>query len=366
MRSGLECRDVVASPGGHTVLRRASITVPAGQRAVLVGPSSAGKTTLLRSISGLEPLTEGSITLDGRKIDQLPANQRCTAVVFQEPRLLAHLGIVENVAFGLRLAGVRKRERSDRARGLLSEVGLSGLGDRDIRGLSGGEQHRVALARALCVEPDLLLLDEPLASVDPNRRESLRSLIMSLQEARQLTTLFVTHDRAEAAELGQTVAVMLEGTVVQQDVPTVLFEQPASPAVARFFGSVNLLRGVVEDGTLALEGTQIEVAGPDGPATLTIRPERIVLSEESDLRLTVVESTYLGTAVRVRLDGVELALEAMVAPGQAPAAGETVGVELPRDELWRIPSTMPERANDGRAEDDARSRQERGRQTSTR
>ena len=292
---------------------------------------------------GSSPLTEGSITLDGRRIDQLPANQRCTAVVFQEPRLLAHLGVVENVAFGLRLAGVRKRERSDRARGLLSEVGLSGLGDRDIRGLSGGEQDRVALARALCVEPDLLL-----------------------QEARQLTTLFVTHDRAEAAELGQTVAVMLEGTVVQQDVPTVLFEQPARPAVARFFGSVNLLRGVVEDGTLALEGTQIEVAGPDGPATLTIRPERIVLSEESDLRLTVVESTYLGTAVRVRLDGVELALEAMVAPGQAPAAGETVGVELPRDELWRIPSTMPERANDGRAEDDARSRQERGRQTSTR
>ena len=233
--SGLECRDVVASPSGHTVLRRASLSVPGGQRAVLVGPSGAGKTTLLRAISGLEPLAEGSITLDGKRIDHLPANQRRAAVVFQEPRLLPHLGLVENVAFGLRLAGVRKHERCERARELLSEVGLAGLGDRDIRGLSGGEQHRVALARALCVEPQLLLLDEPLASVDPNRRESLRALIVTLQESRSLTTLFVTHDRAEAAEFAQTVAVMLEGTVVQQDEPEVLFERPESPAVAPIF-----------------------------------------------------------------------------------------------------------------------------------
>ncbi|MGI9658325.1 MAG: ABC transporter ATP-binding protein [Gaiellaceae bacterium] len=340
--SGLVCRDVVASPGGHTVLRRASLSVPRGQRAVLVGPSGAGKTTLLRTIAGLEALAEGSISLDGNQIDRLPANQRGTAVVFQEPRLLPHLGLVENVAFGLRLAGVRKKRRSERARQLLSEVGLAGLGDRDIRGLSGGEQHRVALARALCVEPDVLLLDEPLASVDPNRRESLRALIVALQETRQLTTLFVTHDRAEAAELGQTVAVMLEGTVVQQDEPEVLFERPQSPAVARFFGSANLLRGVVERGELTIGNAAVEVHGPDGPATFTIRPERVVIDSSARLRLTVTDSTYLGTTVRLQLEGEGLSLEARVVPGHAPAAGESVGVELPTSALWRIPSDEPQ------------------------
>lgn len=336
--SGLECRDLVASPGGHTVLRRTSLSVPRGERAVLVGPSGAGKTTLLRTIAGLEPLAEGSIELNGERIDGLPANRRRTAVVFQEPRLLPHLGTVENVAFGLRLSGMRKRERRERARALLAEVGLAGLGDRDVHGLSGGEQHRVSLARALCVEPELLLLDEPLAAVDPNRRESLRALIASLQEARRLTTLFVTHDRAEAAELGQSVAVMLEGTVVQQDLPEVLFERPASAAVARFFGSSNLLRGVVRGGSLVIEGIPIAVEGPDGSATFTIRPERITLDEAAALRLTVTESTYLGTTVRLVLRGDTTTLEARVAPGQAPAAGEQVGIELPLADLWRIPT----------------------------
>ncbi len=308
-----------------------------GHRGVLVGPSGAGKTTLLRTIAGLEPAVEGEIIINDRRIDGLPANQRRTAVVFQEPRLLPHLGIVENVAFGLRLAGVRKRERTRRARELLAEVGLAGLGDRSIRGLSGGEQHRVALARALCVEPDLLLLDEPLASVDPNRRESLRALIVSLQEARQLTTLLVTHDRAEAAELGQSVAVMLEGTVVQQDEPEVLFDRPASAAVARFFGSVNLLRGEVENGLLSVGGARIPVLGPDGPATFTIRPERVTLGDDANLAMTVVDATYLGTAVRLTLAGAGLSLEARVPPGTAPAAGETIGVALPAEGLWRIP-----------------------------
>lgn len=339
--SGLECRGVLARPGEQTVLRNTSLSVEAGRRGVLVGPSGAGKTTLLRAIAGLEPVIEGEIWLGERRIDAIPANQRRTAVVFQEPRLLPHLGIVENVAFGLRLAGVRKRERIDRARALLAEVGLAGLGDRDIRGLSGGEQHRIALARALCVEPDLLLLDEPLASVDPNRRESLRSLIVSLQEARQLTTLSVTHDRAEAAELGQSVAVMLEGTVVQQDTPEVLFERPASAAVARFFGSSNVLRGHVEGGLLAVGDTQLPVEGEDGPATFTIRPERVVLGHDGAAVMTVVEATYLGTDVRVALAGAGLSLEARVSPGTAPAAGERVGVTLPTSELWRIPDESP-------------------------
>ncbi len=342
---------MVAQPGGHTVLRNASLQIAPGHRGVLVGPSGAGKTTLLRTIAGLEPAVEGEIRLNDRRIDELSANQRRTALVFQEPRLLPHLGIVENVAFGLRLAGARRRERTERARQILSEVGLFGLGDRDIRGLSGGEQHRVALARALCVEPDLLLLDEPLASVDPNRRESLRALIVSLQEARELTTLFVTHDRSEAAELGQSVAVMLEGTVVQQDTPEVLFERPASAAVARFFGSTNLFRGIVENGAIAIGDARVPVEGADGPAAFTIRPERVVLSHDGLLTVTVADATYMGTTVRLTLAGAGFSLEARVAPGSAPAAGETIGVELPMADLWRIPGEEPQVVSGVRAHD---------------
>jgi len=131
------------------------------------------------------------------------AHRRRIAVIFQEPRLLPHLDVADNVAFALRAAGVRRAERRRRARALLDDVGLGGFADRRVRGLSGGEQQRVALARALCAEPDLLMLDEPLAAVDPNRREGLRRLIVELQRARGVTTLLITHDRTEAAELGE-------------------------------------------------------------------------------------------------------------------------------------------------------------------
>ena len=252
MSAGLHCRGLVVAPGGTPVLRGVDLDVPAGRRAVLVGPSGAGKTTLLRAIAGLEPVREGTVELGGRRLDaEIPAHRRRVAVVFQEPRLLPHLRVDDNVALALRAAGVGRRERRARAAGLLEDVGLAALGGRAVRGLSGGEQQRVALARALCGEPDLLLLDEPLAAVDPNRRETLRRLIVRLQSERRLTTLIITHDRAEAAELADTLALMLEGRIVQQDDPRELFERPRSAAVARFFGAVNLLRGTVRDGIAA-------------------------------------------------------------------------------------------------------------------
>jgi spermidine/putrescine transport system ATP-binding protein len=177
-----------------------------------------------------------------------------------------------------------------------------------------------------------------MAAVDPNRREGLRRLIVRLQEERRLTTLLVTHDRAEAAELGERVALMLEGQIVQDDAPEELFERPLTAAVARFFGSVNLLRGPVVAGRLTAGGVEIAAPGPDGEATLTIRPERIRFDETSPLRLRVVETSYAGTFVRVRLRGEGLALEAHVPPGAAPTAGEVAGVVLPRDALWRLPA----------------------------
>jgi ABC-type Fe3+/spermidine/putrescine transport system ATPase subunit len=347
--AALACRDLVVAPGGRIVLRRLSLEIPAGARTVVVGPSGAGKTTLLRAIAGLERLLEGEIRLGGRRLDMVPAHRRRIAVVFQEPRLLPHLDVADNVAFGLRAVGVARAQRRARALWLLDEVGLTGFGGRGVEGLSGGEQQRVALARALCVEPDLLLLDEPLAGVDPNGRDGLRRLLVGLQQARALTTLLITHDRAEAALLGERVALLLDGTIVQHGTPQALFERPASAAVARFFGTRNLLRGRVTGGRLVLGAASIQVPGPDGEATVAIRPECIRLDDHGPLRLTVATASYVGTHVRLELRGQGLTLQADVPATRAPRVGEVVGVALPLQDLWRLPDSsgaQPPRSED--------------------
>jgi putative spermidine/putrescine transport system ATP-binding protein len=347
--AALACRNLVVAPGGRIVLRRLSLEIPAGARTVVVGPSGAGKTTLLRAIAGLERLLEGEIRLGGRRLDMVPAHRRRIAVVFQEPRLLPHLDVADNVAFGLRAVGVARAQRRARALWLLDEVGLTGFGGRGVEGLSGGEQQRVALARALCVEPDLLLLDEPLAGVDPNGRDGLRRLLVGLQQARALTTLLITHDRAEAALLGERVALLLDGTIVQHGTPQALFERPASATVARFFGTRNLLRGRATGGRLVLGAASIQVPGPDGEATVAIRPECIRLDDHGPLRLTVATASYVGTHVRLELRGQGLTLQADVPATRPPRVGEVVGVALPLQDLWRLPDSsgaQPPRSED--------------------
>lgn len=342
--AGLRLRGLTVARGASVILRDVSLDVASGSRTVLVGPSGAGKTTLLRTIAGLESITEGHIELGCRRLSDVAPHKRRIAVVFQEPRLLPHFDVIENVAFGLRVSGVRKRERRQRAQELLNEVGLAALADRSVQGLSTGEQQRIALARALCLEPDLLLLDEPLASVDPNRREDLRRLIIEIQEQRALTTLLVTHDRAEAAELGQQVALMLEGRIIQHDEPRALFERPASPAAARFFGAANLLRGHVIDGLLHIGSVTVPVLGSDGEAAFVIRPERLRICETSPLRMEVLEAAYMGSYVRLRLHRAEFGLEADVASDEAPPVGSVVGVEFPLDYLWRLSDPTDGRA----------------------
>jgi len=215
---------------------KADLRADRGQRLVILGPSGSGKTTVLRLIAGLEQPDSGDVTFDGRSMNGVAPEQRRAAMVFQGHALFPFHTVVENVAYGLKLRKVAKAERRERAQQALSEVQLDGYGDRWPSELSGGERQRVALARAIVVEPDVLLLDEPLSSLDPILREELQELVCAIQQRQETTTIFVTHDRQEARVVGQQVAVMLDGQVSQTGSIDEVFGSPATADVARFLG----------------------------------------------------------------------------------------------------------------------------------
>ncbi len=331
---GLVLERVTVAPGRSIVLRGVDLHVAARTMTTLVGPSGAGKTTLLRAVAGLVPLTDGRIVLDGRDLDGVRTAKRRIGVVFQQPRLFPNLTVSENVSFGLRARGVDHDERRETARVLLDQMGLAGFADRSVRGLSGGEQQRVNLARALAIEPDLLLFDEPLSAVDPNRRAELRALIVDLHRSRPTTSLYITHDREEAAELGDQLGVMLDGSIVQCGPPRELFERPASAFVAGFFGAENIVSLTL---AAELSGSTSE---PDDGRCGVIRPEHVELGTTGVVG-TVVVASYLGSHVRVEL---ELALPgapivvARVRTDHAPSVGSRIRVAVAEPNVWRLPT----------------------------
>lgn len=339
----LRCEHLTVRLDGHTILREIDLGIPEGTMTALVGPSGAGKTTLLRATAGLTPVSAGRLLLGGRDLVPVPVHRRRVAMVFQQPRLLPNLDVAENVALPGRLAGVPADEREREAARLLDEVGLPGSGSRWVTGLSGGEQQRVSLARALAARPDLLLLDEPLSAVDPDRRASLRRLVRRIQHDHGLTALYVTHDRNEAAELGDRVAVLIEGRVLAHAPPEELFERPPSAVLARFVGASNLLTGEVRDGRLHLPTGTLPVDAPDGPATAALRPEHLVLSDRGDpptgvggdLHAEITGVAYRASHLEVRLDAAGTKLEAHLATDADVRTGQRVRLAARR--TWVLP-----------------------------
>lgn len=262
-------------PGGNlATIRGLDLTVDSGRITALLGPSGAGKTTVMKLIAGLLTPDSGDIRLGGRSILPLPPERRGVVMVFQNPLLFPHLTVAQNVGFGLRMRGLPKAEIATRIEDMLDRVRLTGLGPRRPAELSGGQAQRVALARALVLKPDLLLLDEPLSSLDPALRDEMRSLILTLQQDMAVTTLVVTHDQTEAVVLADHIALLLDGTLAQHAPPDAIYRRPASLAVARFFGGVNFLPGTAADGVFhaAIGPLPLPPGLPEGPGTLTIRP----------------------------------------------------------------------------------------------
>ncbi len=244
--------------GREPALDDVSLDFTAGGFNTLLGPSGCGKTTLLRSIAGFVTPEAGRIFIGGEEVTHRPPWTRRIGFVFQSYALWPHLNVFDNVAYGLRLRKVEDKELERRVRAMLETTGLTSFHARSPGALSGGQQQRVALARALVLEPDVLLLDEPLANLDARLRVEMRQEIRRLQKELQITTIFVTHDQEEALELSDTVAVMSGGRVAQVGSPEEVYARPASPEVEALLGGARFLVGVVsERGDLIVDGAHL-------------------------------------------------------------------------------------------------------------
>ncbi|MBW3627950.1 MAG: ABC transporter ATP-binding protein [Gemmatimonadetes bacterium] len=322
-------------------LRAISFSVARAERVAVVGASGSGKTTLLRAVAGLVPIHRGTVVVGSRDVTRLPPELRGAVYLHQSPVLFPHLTVGENVAFALRLRRVPERETLKRVQELLTAVGLPDFAPRAPRSLSGGQRHRVALARAVAAAPEVLLLDEPLSALDPTLRDEVRVALLGLQAEYSPALLLVTHDLDEAALMADRIAVLLNGTLAQVAPPAELFQRPDSLAVARFLGMRNEIPGRVRSGRFECALGSFPVpAGISAAGELVgiipVDAVDVVPSPSGSARVLGVIHRVQGTSVLVSRNGVEL--EARAAASSTPKAGETVDLRIYPERLILLPA----------------------------
>ena len=298
--------------GAFTAIPDLSLTIEPGTLVTLLGPSGCGKTTTLRMLAGLEHPTAGRILIGGKDVTMLPANERDVSMVFQSYALFPHMSSLENVAYGLESSGLSRRQAREKAEEGLALVGLAGMGQRLPAELSGGQQQRVAVARALVLEPQVLLLDEPLSNLDARLRRRVRTEIRELQQRLGFTAVYVTHDQDEALAVSDRIIVMKDGQIAQSGTPRELYESPASSFIADFMGEAN----VIPCDVLGIDGADAEIriggflhrvpAGraKPGAASLAVRPSAVSLLEGRGQGLAgrILHSAYLGDHVEYEVE----------------------------------------------------------------
>ena len=297
----IEIRNLAKSFGAVKAVDGVDLDINPGEFLTLLGPSGSGKTTVLRMIAGFETPDSGSVKLNGKDITYLPPYERDVNTVFQDYALFPHMDVISNIEYGLRVKGVEKKERREKALRALDQVRLSGYENRKPNQLSGGQRQRVALARALVNRPSVLLLDEPLGALDLKLRQQMQIELKELQREVGITFIFVTHDQEEALTMSDRIAVFDKGKIQQLDKPSTIYERPSNEFVAGFVGISNLISGKAAE----------EIIGQAG--TFTVRPEKIQLGKMTgQVRSadgTIKEVEYLGPSTRflVELDaGVTL------------------------------------------------------------
>jgi len=310
------CKSFTSGDGRHNAVEGLNLTIPTGSFFTLLGPSGCGKSTTLRCVAGLETPDSGTIRIDGITVfssDEgifIPTNKRDIGMVFQSYAIWPHMTVFENVAYPLKIKGIRGAQLKDKVDHVLEAVGLKGLGDRPAPNLSGGQQQRISLARALVKEPKALLLDEPLSNLDAKLREQMRLEIKQVQAQFGITTLYVTHDQTEALSISDSIAVMSAGHVVDMAGPKDIYHRPQSEFTADFVGLTNMLRAQIRGGHDGLQCFETSLGQfhcartPDGASgnafILFVRPEDVIVSTErpvGDINIfegTVKDVVFLG------------------------------------------------------------------------
>ncbi|PDT53509.1 MULTISPECIES: ABC transporter ATP-binding protein [Sinorhizobium] len=324
--------------GTFTAIPDLSLTIEPGTLVTLLGPSGCGKTTTLRLLAGLEHPTSGRILIGGKDVTMLPANARDVSMVFQSYALFPHMSALDNVAYGLESSGLSKRQARAKADDGLKLVGLAGMGERLPAELSGGQQQRVAVARALVLEPQVLLLDEPLSNLDARLRRKVRTDIRELQQRLGFTAVYVTHDQDEALAVSDRIIVMKDGEISQSGTPRQLYEAPASPFIADFMGEANVVACEIvgtdgEQTIVRVGGLEHRLQGRNakpGAAKLAIRPGAITLDAHNGtgIKGRVLHSAYLGDHIEYEVEtdvGSLFIVDHAVDRGFSPYADVTLG-----------------------------------------
>ena len=360
----LQVSHIHQSFSGTPVLRDVSFHVEAGEIVCLLGPSGCGKTTLLRIIAGLEAPERGAVTFDERDLSSVPAHQRGFGLMFQDFALFPHKNVRENVIFGLRMQNLPVESIERQAQDALALVGLTGFETRDVNELSGGEKQRVALARSLAPRPRLLMLDEPLGSLDRKLREELMNELRRILKRAGLTSIYVTHDQQEAFAIADHVAIMNAGRIEQIGTPQGLYRQPASEWAARFLGLTNVLHGEARpDSTVATPIGVLRVAAnrqTSGHITVLIRPDAVKdeggakqptaaqprtwagrKDEENRIEGLLIEQSFRGghTRVVVRIGEIDLVFE-FGASVDLPEPGQPIQLALKPEAITLLPNAL--------------------------
>ncbi len=367
----LELRDVVKvfSNRGKDVyaVHGVSLDIAPGEFVTLLGPSGCGKTTTLRMIAGFEDTTSGQVVLDGQNMVSLPPNKRPMSMVFQSYALFPHLSVRENIAYGLKLRHTKPEEIREQVEIALTSMNLNSLADRAPNELSGGQQQRVALARAMVMRPKVLLFDEPLSNLDAKLRVRMRLEIRRLQQRMGITSIYVTHDQAEAMTMSDRIVVMNAGTIEQVATPEEIYRRPASVFVADFIGRANFLAATARDVgggrcSARVLGADLQAACHEGVSagsgvTVIVRPESVRLSpgtgegaggsELVGAHGRVLSSVFYGDHVEYEVEteaGTILCVESDPEPSSVHAEGDDVMVAVEASRAWVLPE---EREADG-------------------
>ena len=334
---------------GEEVLTKIDLDIRSGEFVSLLGASGCGKSTLLKSIAGLLEVSAGDIRMNGASVLGVPPEKRGAVIVFQDLRLFPHMNVEENIAFPMELKGIPKKVRRDRVEELLRAVQLPGFQRRRIREMSGGQQQRVALARALAADPEILLLDEPFSGLDPHLRSEMGRLVRSIHEEMHLTTVMVTHDRAEAMRFSDRIALMESGRILQYGTPDELWTAPVSRKVADRMGTTIYFPGTVEAGVFRCRDFCVKVkeSGPDGDGPAENGPAELML-HPSELRAEAPESGgesggirfYRVRAVFPEGETVEIRLSPEESSRQDPASPADFEIRMIRQE-WEKTGLWP-------------------------